>query len=137
LIGSHRYRFTQGGDSGAGDESEDEAVGTRGWQTVDLSKVGNERPSLVRLNPDGTETSFVLEGDPISVGQDSGKCQLVIKDDPAVSRVHAVIKKVGEDWQMEDAKSLNGTWLSVGQSRLGKSASFQLGEQRFRFRVIS
>jgi hypothetical protein len=38
-------------------------------------------------------------------------------------------------WFLTNAKSVNGVWLRIKRIDLGTSAQFQLGEQRFSFRV--
>jgi hypothetical protein len=40
-------------------------------------------------------------------------------------------------WHIENGKSRNGTWLRIERQRIAKTAQFQLGEQRFLFKVLT
>jgi len=47
----------------------------------------------------------------ISIGRDEGN-DIVIKDDPLVSRRHALIEKEGDTYYVMDKGSTNGTYLN-------------------------
>jgi len=138
LLGSHRYRFRAAQLPAAPAEPEPGVRNqTRGWQQLSATDVARLASALVRLNPDGTEQSYRLDRDELLIGK-SEACQIVLADDPAVSKIHARIRR-GADGRLvlENANSRNGVWLGIQEQRLQKTAHFQLGEQRFRLRVPS
>jgi len=47
----------------------------------------------------------------ISIGRDE-RCEICIKDDPLVSRRHALLEKEGEHYYVMDKGSTNGTYLN-------------------------
>ena len=53
----------------------------------------------------------VLEGDRYTIGK-SSDADVVIADDPAVSRRHAIIAQHDGTWYVGDLQSRNGTWLN-------------------------
>ena len=53
---------------------------------------------------------FDLTASRISIGSDDSN--VVILDHPSVSRFHAVIRRSGADFEIEDAGSTNGTWIN-------------------------
>jgi pSer/pThr/pTyr-binding forkhead associated (FHA) protein len=137
LLGSHRYVFRAaqmpvappGPEAGPRNQ-------TQGWQQISAADVARLTSTLVRLNPDGTEQSYRLDRDDLLIGQSSEACQIVLAGDPAVSRIHARVRRGGDGrFVLENANSRNGVWLGIREQRLHKSSHFQLGEQRFRLRV--
>jgi DNA-binding CsgD family transcriptional regulator len=60
----------------------------------------------------------VLEGTRCTVGH-SAQADLVISDDPAVSRVHIVLEQIGRGWFVRDLGSHNGTQVN-GERLLGE-----------------
>src|SRR6476620_4553914 len=50
-----------------------------------------------------------LEGDRVTFGR-SADNQLVVEDDPALSRHHALLERVGSVWFVRDLNSSNGTF---------------------------
>ncbi|MGE0795990.1 MAG: FHA domain-containing protein [Acidimicrobiia bacterium] len=68
---------------------------------------------LERLGDVVGHALFHLEecGDRISIGAD-GSNDLVIDGDPAVSRVHALLERVGPAWCISDVGSTNGTLVN-------------------------
>ncbi|MFT4713263.1 MAG: pSer/pThr/pTyr-binding forkhead associated (FHA) protein [Candidatus Azotimanducaceae bacterium] len=64
---------------------------------------------IIVIKGDKPILQMALNGDLISIGRRSD-CDISIKD-PAVSGVHARIKKVGEDYVIKDCDSTNGLHL--------------------------
>jgi pSer/pThr/pTyr-binding forkhead associated (FHA) protein len=139
LLGSHRYQFRAAQLPAAPPEPESGARNqTRGWQQLSATEITRLTAAIVRLNPDGTEQSYRLDRDELLIGKSPGACQIVLADDPAVSKIHARVRRGGDGrFVLENANSRNGVWLGIQEQRLHKTAHFQLGEQRFRLRVPS
>jgi pSer/pThr/pTyr-binding forkhead associated (FHA) protein len=137
LMGSYRYVFrTAQATVPDTDSATAGEKGTSGWQTVMAANPAQLTPTLVRLNPDGSEHSFAVDGDDLLIGQSAEACKIVVSDDPAISTVHArVYRSEDGGFLIEDAKSLNGVWMANRERRLSKSSQFQLGDQRFRLRI--
>lgn len=74
---------------------------------------------------DGEVVQLETAGSPLSVsiGREA-PCELVITNDPDLSRRHARIFWNGSAWMLEDLKSSNGTFIGEFQAvrRLSKSA---------------
>ncbi len=68
--------------------------------TAHLEVQGPEGPQLV-----------ALEGDRLSIGKGSSN-QVVIAWDPTVSRLHALLERVGSGWTVRDLSSRNGTFVN-------------------------
>ena len=60
--------------------------------------------------PDGTRL-VALEGDRLSIGKGDSN-QVAISWDPTVSRLHALIERVGPSWCVRDLSSRNGTFVN-------------------------
>jgi HJR/Mrr/RecB family endonuclease len=77
---------------------------------------------------------LVLKGNLIIVGSASD-CELLVKN-PTVSRRHAILKRFGKDWMIEDLGSTNGTWVNgkrISGMALGSGDLVALGGARFFF----
>ncbi len=137
LLGSHRYLFRAAQlPATLPEPTEGPRNQTRGWQQIAPVDMGRLTPALVRLHPDGTERPYRLDRDDMVLGQSADACQLVIADDPAISSVHARIRRNEEGrFVIENMNSRNGVWLSITEQRLQHNAHFQLGEQRFRLKL--
>lgn len=136
LVGGNRFRFEQG--SAAAETTEfqaepEEIKGTRGWQNVGASQ---SFPSLVELTPQGEGQRFLLRQTEHWIGRDARNCQIAMTNDRLLSPRHArVLKDARGRWFIENARSLNGTWLRITQMPLGSAGQFQLGEQRFAVKI--
>jgi pSer/pThr/pTyr-binding forkhead associated (FHA) protein len=73
---------------------------------------------IIVIKDDKPILQMALKGDVISIGRRSD-CDISIKD-PAVSGLHARIKKVGEDYVIKDSDSTNGVHM------LGKRVKRQI-----------
>lgn len=78
-------------------------------QTLNLTFMSGSR--------DGEMVEFVAAGSPqsISIGR-GAPCELVITDDPDLSRRHARIFWSGTSWMLEDLNSSNGVFLGEFQA---------------------
>ena len=66
---------------------------------------------------DGEIVQFEAAGSPpsVSIGREA-PCELVITDDPDLSRRHVRIFWSGSAWMLEDLKSSNGTFIGEFQT---------------------
>ncbi len=110
---------------------------TQGWQGPSLSSM---LPSVVFLNPDGSDgRSVPISTAEVWVGRDRG-CTVAVPDDPFLSAKHARLSKDGQgQWHLKNNESANGVWLRIDQPLPIKKGvcHFLLGEQRFVLRVLS
>jgi pSer/pThr/pTyr-binding forkhead associated (FHA) protein len=138
LVGGHRFRFEEGAGQGKTSEYKpepDEAKGTRGWQKLDAADLA---PWLVELTPQGEGQRFLLKKPELWIGRDAKNCLVSFDGDPLLSPRHARLYKDAKGrWFVENAKSLNGTWLRITQMPLERAGQFQLGEQRFAVKILS
>ena len=79
----------------------------------------------------GKPKSFRLDKQPIVIGRDPQKCNLLILDDPFLSPVHAVLKKDQRGrWAIKNYNSKNGIWIKIDEMKLVSGGEFQIGGQR-------
>jgi pSer/pThr/pTyr-binding forkhead associated (FHA) protein len=99
------------------------------------------RSFLVYRDAGGRQVIHALEADTAQVVIGRGPtCDISLAWDPEVSRLHAVIERVGEDWAVaDDGLSSNGTFLNGervhGRKRVGDGDRVQVGETGMVFRV--
>lgn len=78
-----------------------------------------------------------LEGDRVTVGKDEHN-DVVIDDDPTLSRLHAVLERFAAGWCVTDLGSSNGTYLNGeriwAQHRLRHGDEVRVGRTRLLFR---
>lgn len=135
LLGAHRYKFRPAGTLDTA-QADDAPAGTRGWKVPTTEELQGATASLVRLFPDGSEQPLPVPASDVKIGSAGSECQVVVSDDPMVDPVHAILKTAGAKTTLEDSKSTNGIWVSVRERRLAKMSTFQIGEQRVRFRIL-
>ncbi len=84
-------------------------------QTLNLTFMSGAR--------DGEIVEIEASGSPqtVSIGR-SAPCELVISDDPDLSRRHARIFGSGASWMLEDLNSSNGTFIGEFQTERKLSA---------------
>jgi hypothetical protein len=124
-----------------------EAVTELGWlgpasQTppetaVEVAKAAAEQTGLAVLvdADDGTEYPIT---DAVCVIGRARDCSVRINH-PALSRYHAMIKRVGDAWSLSDMKSMNGVYLNgrrVRAARLRHNDDLGLGEHNLVFRLV-
>ena len=91
-------------------------------RTVTLTFMSGSRDGeVLRLETAGSPPS-------VSIGREA-PCELVITDDPDLSRRHARIFWSGSAWMLEDLKSSNGTFIGEFQAarRLSEPAALKDG----------
>lgn len=77
-----------------------------------LYEVSDDAPRLVLVSMDPREKdSIVLERDSYIVGKLPSQCDIVLNH-PSVSRVHAKLERLGNDYYLCDMNSTNGTYLN-------------------------
>lgn len=83
--------------------------------------------------PDKGETG-TFEKPVIRIGADP-LCDIVLTD-PTVSRTHAEVRRRGENYELVDLQSTNGTFIdgiSVGRVEITPGSTFQVGRTQIRF----
>ena len=102
-------------------------------QTLTLTFMSGARDGeIVQLETTGSPQS-------VSIGR-TAPCELVISDDPDMSRRHARIFWSGSSWMLEDLESSNGTFMGEfqaerrlsGTSAIKDSEIFRVGLTRLR-----
>lgn len=123
-----------GGGSTAGDrvETSDRALSAVDAAAVDALPVGHAL--LVVQKGPGSGSRFLLDADEVTAGRhpESG----IFLDDVTVSRRHAVFRRVGGTFTVEDAGSLNGTYVNrdrIEKTQLTDSDEVQVGKYRLVF----
>lgn len=92
-------------------------------QTLTLTFMSGSRDGeVVQLETAGSPQS-------VSIGRNA-PCELVISDDPDLSRRHARIFWSGSSWMLEDLDSSNGTFIGEFQAarRLSGPAAIKEGD---------
>lgn len=88
------------------------------------------------MGPEGSELTM-LDGDRLSIGKDASN-DVVIPWDPAVSRVHALLERIGPGWCVRDLSSRNGTFVNGkriwSERPLHPTDEIRLGVTRIVFR---
>jgi pSer/pThr/pTyr-binding forkhead associated (FHA) protein len=135
LIGRTRYRFDEHGPPVP--ESAEPAAGsaksTVSWN-ADAGLPGV--PSVVELTRHGLGSRVTLLQAEYWIGSDRSACAVVPADDPFVSPRHAKISRDHKGrWQVANNRSVNGVWVRIDHTDLASSCYFQVGEQRFSFKV--
>jgi pSer/pThr/pTyr-binding forkhead associated (FHA) protein len=97
-------------------------------------------PFLVYRDAEGQQLIRELEGgrNRLTVGR-SGGAELSLDFDPEVSRVHAELERLGDDWTIaDDGLSRNGTFVNaervVGRRRLRDGDALRFGDTLVLFR---
>jgi len=119
---------------GGGDrvETSDRALSAVDAAAVDALPVGHAL--LVVQKGPGSGSRFLLDQDEVTAGRhpDSG----IFLDDVTVSRRHAVFRRSGDSFTVEDAGSLNGTYVNrdrIEKVQLKDSDEVQVGKYRLVF----
>ncbi|MFC5730023.1 MULTISPECIES: FHA domain-containing protein [Nocardioides] len=113
-------------------ETSDRALSAVDAAAVDALPVGHAL--LVVQKGPGAGSRFLLDADEVSAGRhpDSG----IFLDDVTVSRRHAVFRREGGTFTVEDAGSLNGTYVNrdrIEKVQLKDSDEVQVGKYRLVF----
>lgn len=123
-----------GAGSPAGDrvETSDRALSPVDAAAVDALPIGHAL--LVVQKGPGSGSRFLLDADEVTAGRhpESG----IFLDDVTVSRRHAVFRRDGGTFTVEDAGSLNGTYVNrdrIEKTQLTDSDEVQVGKYRLVF----
>src|SRR5215471_12444354 len=85
---------------------------------------------------DGPPQIVPLDCDRMTIGKNAEN-GLVIADDPSVSRLHAVLERIGGRWTIRDLSSMNGTLVNgdriFNEKILRDDDGIILGRTRIRF----
>jgi pSer/pThr/pTyr-binding forkhead associated (FHA) protein len=80
---------------------------------------------------------MVLEGERCSIGK-STDADYVIGSDPAISRIHVMLERIGGAWMIRDLNSLNGTFVNghrlFGERPLRDGDEVHIGRTRLLYR---
>lgn len=57
--------------------------------------------------------------DEMTIGRD--KSNTITIDDPLVSRIHCIVRRIRSSWYVEDIGSTNGTWINGKQLIKGRA----------------
>ncbi|TQK71207.1 MULTISPECIES: FHA domain-containing protein [unclassified Nocardioides] len=125
-------QFGGGATGTAGVETSDRALSPVDAAAVDALPVGHAL--LVVQKGPGSGSRFLLDADEVSAGRhpESG----IFLDDVTVSRRHAVFRRDGDTFTVEDAGSLNGTYVNrdrIEKVQLKDSDEVQVGKYRLVF----
>ena len=77
---------------------------------------------------------FFIKEDTFTIGRNPDSD--ILLDDITVSRQHAIIEKLGEEYLIKDMESLNGTYLNgkiIELSKLSNGDRIQIGKYLFLF----
>ena len=105
-------------------------------EQTELADFGIKGPALVVRSGGGRAgETFPLDEDETTVGR-SPECNIFL-DDVTVSRRHAVVKRRGDQLEIEDLGSLNGTFLNRRRIESAAPVSdgdeLQIGKYRLTF----
>jgi hypothetical protein len=100
-----------------------------------LEDLGMEGPALVVRSGGGRAGEhFVPQGERTTIGR-SPDCDIFL-DDVTVSRQHAVLRRNGDNFVIEDQGSLNGTFVNrrrIESAELADGDEVQVGKYRLTF----
>jgi hypothetical protein len=106
---------------------------------LELERLG--APFLVYRSPSGEQCLVPLgtAGPRLTVGRGEG-CDVRLDLDPEVSRLHAVLERLGDDWVLaDDGLSRNGSWVQggrvAGRRRLRDGDLLRFGSSQVLFRA--
>ena len=88
-----------------------------------------ERAMVLINRGENKGARFLISAEGASIGRATASS--IFLDDVTVSRVHAVIKKIGEQFNLRDCGSLNGTYVnneSISQLTLNSGDEIQIGK---------
>lgn len=139
LIGAKRYRFDLNvtAESSIPDPPATRGPTTQMWPTTPEATASSKQPTLVEILSDTDGKTFAIKEGETWIGRDATKSTIVLDDEMVGSRHARIVQDPDGNWTIEVTQTRNGLWLKIsGRQELGKSASFQCGEQRFNFRIV-
>lgn len=112
--------------------------------TGDRPLTGEDLDTITKLSPGSallistrgavSGSRYLLDEDEVSVGRDPHAD--ILLDDSTVSRTHAVFRRVGDTFEIEDCGSLNGTYVNrqrVDSAVLRNGDELMIGKFRLVF----
>jgi hypothetical protein len=100
-----------------------------------LEDLGVDGPALIVRSGGGRAGEhFIPQGDSTTIGR-SPDCDIFL-DDVTVSRQHAVLRRNGDNFVIEDQGSLNGTFVNrhrIESAELADGDELQVGKYRLTF----
>lgn len=79
-------------------------------ENADIPNTSASTPTLTVLYGKQEGLVYQLTGDSASIGR-SPQCDVFLND-MTVSREHALLERVGNDWSIRDTESFNGVWVN-------------------------
>ena len=96
-----------------------------------IAKLDDKSALLISTRGSSSGSRYLLDEDEITVGRDTRAD--ILLDDATVSRQHAVFRRSGDGYIIEDAGSLNGTYVNmerVDSAPLKNGDSIMIGKFR-------
>jgi pSer/pThr/pTyr-binding forkhead associated (FHA) protein len=96
---------------------------------AEIQNSAGEKAMIVIARGAQKGSRFLITAEGASIGRSSDSA--IFLDDVTVSRIHALIEKVGKKFVLKDAGSLNGTYMnnvSVTEHELVSGEEFQIGK---------
>lgn len=136
LVGKGRYRLLAPAGEGSATADYSPPEGARNMTQAWGADAGAPAiPSLVELVGNSFANRVPLLGAEYWIGTDPS-CAICRPNDPYCEARHARLSRDAKgNWQVEQAKTVNGLWFRVPQVVCDTVVQFQIGEQRFRLRV--
>ncbi|ERH30204.1 MULTISPECIES: FHA domain-containing protein [Alloscardovia] len=112
------------------------ATGERPLTQEDMNTIAqlSDTSALLIATRGADGARYLLDADVITAGRDAASD--IVLDDNTVSREHTIFKRSGSVFTVEDAGSLNGTYVNrerVDSARLNSGDEIIIGRFRFAF----
>jgi hypothetical protein len=136
LVGKGRYRLLAPAADGSATADYSPPEGARNMtQAWGADASAPAIPSLVELVGNSFANRVPLLGAEYWIGTDPS-CAICRPNDPYCEARHARLSRDAKgNWQVEQAKTVNGLWFRIPQVVCESVVQFQIGEQRFRLRA--
>ena len=96
---------------------------------AEIQLSGGEKAMVLINRGEAKGSRFLITGEGATIGRSTESA--IFLDDVTVSRSHAVIKRIGDSFQLRDCGSLNGTYVnndSVSEIALNSGDEIQIGK---------
>jgi pSer/pThr/pTyr-binding forkhead associated (FHA) protein len=107
---------------------------------LDAPATAEPGPRVFLQTVDGPADSEALEVDQAGISLGRGSDNRVVVDDPGASYRHALIRREGDGYRIEDFDSRNGTWVNderlTGRHALEDGDEIRVGNTRLVFNVV-
>jgi len=124
-----------------------DATPKRYSETISHSVVGAQQPAATMPQQNAcltrcrTGEQISISSEQFRVGKDPYNCEYCVRDNPAVSRCHAVIKSINGKWFINDLNSTNKTYVNDSELypymdvELSNGMSIRLANENFIFNL--